>query len=107
MNNPLASGSGVVSTVNTMLSCYHQDMAQLIVRSLDDDVAAKLKARAKRHGRSMEDEIRHILRDAASADEGRKLTLGTRIASRFALSGLDDDLPELRGQTAIAAAWKR
>lgn len=77
-------------------------MAQLIVRHVDDDVAARLKRRAKRNGRSMEEEVRHILRDAAK-DESRKVgQLGSRIAARFARVGLTTDLPELR-QPARAA----
>ena len=36
-------------------------MAQFIVRDLEDDVKARLKRRALHHGRSMEEEIRHIL----------------------------------------------
>ena len=39
-------------------------MAQFIVRHLEEDVKARLKRRAARHGRSMEEEVRHILRDA-------------------------------------------
>ena len=39
-------------------------VAQFVVRHLEDDVAEKLKQRAKRHARSMEDEVRHILRTA-------------------------------------------
>jgi antitoxin FitA len=39
-------------------------MAQFVVRNLKEDVASKLKQRAKRHARSMEDEVRHILRTA-------------------------------------------
>ena len=45
-------------------------MAQVIVRNLDDAVKRKLQRRAARHGRSMEEEIRDILRDAVK-DEGR------------------------------------
>ncbi len=37
---------------------------QFIVRDLEEAVNAQLKRRAARHGRSMEDEVRHILRDA-------------------------------------------
>jgi plasmid stability protein len=72
------------------------DMAQLLVRQLDDDVAARLKQRAKRHGRSMEDEVRHILRDAAKAPARHARGLGSRIAARFKTVGLTSDLPELR-----------
>ena len=39
-------------------------MAQFIVRHLQDDVKSRLKRRAERHGRSMEEEVRHILRNA-------------------------------------------
>ncbi len=44
-------------------------MASLTVRQLDETLKRQLRLRAARHGRSMEDEIRVILRDAA-ADGG-------------------------------------
>jgi phosphopantothenoylcysteine decarboxylase/phosphopantothenate--cysteine ligase len=44
-------------------------MASLTVRQLDEALKARLRLRAARHGRSMEDEIRGILRDAAEQDE--------------------------------------
>lgn len=71
-------------------------MAQLIVRHVDEDVAARLKRRAKRNGRSMEEEVRHILRDAARDEPRRPRQLGSRIAGRFSRVGLAKDLPELR-----------
>jgi plasmid stability protein len=78
-------------------------MAQVVVRQLEDDVKARLKQRAARHGRSMEEEVREILRNAAR-DEGRTVAkLGSRIAGRFRRAGLDADLPELRGQRAKPA----
>ena len=43
-------------------------MAQVIVRNLEDAVKRKLQRRAARHGRSMEEEIRDILRDAVKDD---------------------------------------
>jgi phosphopantothenoylcysteine decarboxylase / phosphopantothenate---cysteine ligase len=46
-------------------------MASLTVRQLDDRLKTLLRLRAARHGRSMEDEIRTILRDAAD-DAGRE-----------------------------------
>lgn len=72
-------------------------MAQLVVRDLDDDVKSRLKRRADRHGRSMEDEVRHILRNALREESRSAPALGSRIARRFAESGLTKDLPELRG----------
>lgn len=37
-------------------------MASITIRRLDDSVKAKLRVRAARHGRSMEEEAREILR---------------------------------------------
>lgn len=41
-------------------------MAAISVRNLDDDLMARLKRRAARHGRSTEAEVREILRQALS-----------------------------------------
>jgi phosphopantothenoylcysteine decarboxylase/phosphopantothenate--cysteine ligase len=40
-------------------------MASLTIRKLDDAVKAELRLRAAQHGRSVEDEVRNILREAA------------------------------------------
>ena len=80
-------------------------MAQFVVRNLEEDVAEKLKKRAKRHARSMEDEVRHILRTAVQERPEGVQKLGTRIAQRFRRSGLTSDLPEFRGVAARAAAF--
>jgi phosphopantothenoylcysteine decarboxylase/phosphopantothenate--cysteine ligase len=42
-------------------------MASLTIRKLDDELKAQLRLRAARNGRSVEDEVRFILRDAAAA----------------------------------------
>ena len=39
-------------------------MATLTIRDLDEELRASLRIRAARHGRSMEAEVREILRDA-------------------------------------------
>jgi len=79
-------------------------MAQFVVRNLEDDVKARLKQRAMRHGCSTEEEVRRILRHAVAHDgEETVRPLGTRLASRFAGIGLEDDIPELRGQPATPA----
>lgn len=72
-------------------------MAQFIVRHLEDDVKVRLKRRAERHGRSMEEEVRHILRNVVKTENTRVPKLGSRIAARFKKAGLKTDLPELRG----------
>jgi hypothetical protein len=47
----------------------------------------------------MDDEVRHILRDAVKEQNTAIAKLGSRIATRFAKLGLTRELPELRGQT--------
>ena len=80
-------------------------MAQFIVRDLEEDVKARLKRRAAHHGRSMEEEVRHILRNAVKEQNQRLPKLGSRIAARFAKTGLATDLPELRGQLPRSAEF--
>lgn len=46
--------------------CYQVGVAQLIVRSIEEKVVTELKQRAARHGVSMEEEHRRILREALS-----------------------------------------
>ena len=78
-------------------------MAQFIVRGLEESVKSRLKRRAEQHGRSMEEEVRDILRNAARAENQPLPRLGSRIAARFSKTGLVADLPELRGQRARSA----
>jgi plasmid stability protein len=72
-------------------------MATLTIRNLDESTKAQLRVQAARHGRSMEEEARTILR---SAIEGRQpITggngLGSRIHEHFAqLGGVELELPE-------------
>ncbi len=73
-------------------------MAQVIVRNIEAEVKTGLKQRAARHGWSMEEEVRQILRSAVSHAEEPQLKLGSRIAERFADVGLSEPLPELRHQ---------
>ena len=58
-------------------------MAQILVRNLENEVKSRLQRRAKRNGRSMEEEVREILRDAAKDDVSNSGGLGTRIAAHF------------------------
>jgi plasmid stability protein len=81
-------------------------MSQLLVRQLDDDVKAKLQHRARRHGRSTEEEVREILRNAVRDEDGLRPPLGSRLAARFARLGLTEEIPELRGQAARPADFE-
>jgi antitoxin FitA len=72
-------------------------MAQFVVRNIESSVKARLQRRARRNGRSMEEEIRDILRSATIEDRLPTGGLGTEIASLFRGVGLKTDIPELRG----------
>jgi plasmid stability protein len=57
-------------------------MATLTIRNLEDEVVGALKARAKRNHRSLEAEVRELLRDAAVGDSPDSLRdLADRIAA--------------------------
>jgi antitoxin FitA len=72
-------------------------MAQLLVRNIENGVKARLQRRAKRNGRSMEEEIRDILRAAVHKDEEKsEFGLGTEIAALFPKSGPDFKIEKLR-----------
>lgn len=76
-------------------------MAQLVVRNLEQAVKTRLQRRAKRNGRSMEEEAREILRNAANEIEKPAVGLGTQIASLFKGKGYDFEVEELRGYPVI------
>ena len=68
-------------------------MSTLTIRNIDDATKDKLRQVAASHGRSMEEEVRTILRNAlaqSTPTEG----LGSRIHARFAaLGGYELELP--------------
>ncbi len=69
-------------------------MAAISVRDLDEDVAARLKVRAARHGRSMEAEVRAILTGAVGETEDERPNLAQAIRQRFAaIGGADAPIP--------------
>ena len=85
-------------------------MAQLLIRRLDDDAKERLKARAKKHGRSLEAEARVILEDAANGTPAKRSAeekngLGTRIAERFKGIGLTED-ERRRFDRTIEEMWR-
>lgn len=68
-------------------------MASITVRNLEDPLKARLRMRAAHHGRSMEEEVRSILRDALTDPAQSRPHLGEAIRMRFsALGGVDLDL---------------
>ena len=67
-------------------------MASITIRNLDDVVKERLRLAAARHGVSMEEEARRILKSALDADEN-EYGLGTRIQKIWAGVG-GFDLPD-------------
>jgi len=90
-----------------MISNEEIAMAQLVVRNVEETVKSRLKRRANRHGRSMEEEVRDILRDAVKEEGLAAGGLGSGIASRFRKGRLDADIAELRGHKIKPASFDR
>jgi len=82
-------------------------MAQFVVRNVESGVKARLQRRARRNGRSMEEEVRDILRNAVNEPDEPAGGLGTELSSLFAKAGLDFDIPELRGHEIKPASFDK
>lgn len=69
-------------------------MASMTIRDIDDSLKARLRVRAAKHGRSMEEEARDILRAALSTQASRARTLVDSIRARMEpLGGVDLEIP--------------
>jgi len=80
-------------------------MAQIVVRNLEAAVKTRLQRRARRNGRSMEAEVRDILRNAAHEPESPSLGLGSEIAALVRGTGLKFEVEELRGHPVKPASF--
>ena len=58
-------------------------MASMTIRDIDEKLKARLRIQAARHGRSMEDEARDILRTALSSEPSRSGGIVEAIRSRI------------------------
>jgi antitoxin FitA len=74
-------------------------MAQVVIRDIEKDLKVRLQRRAARNGRSLEEEIREILRDAAKEEHTATGGMGTEISLLFSKIRLekDENIPEFRG----------
>jgi plasmid stability protein len=81
-------------------------MTTLTIRNLDEHTKEQLRIQAARHGRSMEEEARTILREAIEAKQpstATKQRLGSRIQAHFApLGGVELELPVRSSQPSPA-----
>jgi len=80
-------------------------MAQLLVRHLEPAVKEALQRRARRHGLSMEEEVRQILGKAVQEEAGITVSagFGSDIAALFLDGALELPIPEWRGEQPQAA----
>jgi plasmid stability protein len=58
-------------------------MGSITIRNIDEDLKTRLRVRAAHHRRSMEEEVRHILRTALGAESRGHVDLGAAIHRRF------------------------
>ena len=62
-------------------------MASITIRNLDDPLKARLRVRAAQNGRSMEEEVREILRATLTKPKPQAKNLAETIHQRFAAFG--------------------
>jgi len=69
-------------------------MSTLTIRNLEPAIKDKLRMSAATHGRSMEEEVRTILRSVLSQPAAPTTGMGSRIHARFAaIGGVELDVP--------------
>ena len=99
---------GASIAVNDCATCRQLGgwvMTTLTIRGLDDETRARLRVRAAQHGRSMEAEVRAILRESL-ASATPSYGLGSRIHDRFAAAGgVNLELPP-RSEAPRAAVFE-
>jgi plasmid stability protein len=77
------------------------EMAQILVRNVEDTLKARLQKRAKRNGHSMEEEAREILRNALREDGAPAVGFGAASVALFSGQGIGleegEEIHEWRG----------
>ena len=75
-------------------------MAQILVRNIENSVKAGLQRRARLNGRSMEAEVREILRDTVGKNSS-EVGFGTASAALFRDCPLEEPIQELHFRMEI------
>ncbi|MEB3215578.1 MAG: plasmid stability protein [Nostocales cyanobacterium 94392] len=70
-------------------------MFNITISNLDDDIKYRLQKQAEKHGRSLEEEAREILRSALTENNKDTSNIATIIEQRFANLG-EFELPEVK-----------
>ena len=82
-------------------------MASIVIRNLEDPLKARLRVRAAHNGRSMEEEVRSILRRELVVESTKPAHLVTAIRKRFAALGGADLDPIVREPLRSPPAFDR
>jgi plasmid stability protein len=70
-------------------------MPNLTIQNIDESLTMGLRLRAAKHGQSMKEEARQILRQVILHSSASSIGLGSRIHRRFAsLGGVELSLPQ-------------
>ncbi len=70
-------------------------MAQLLVRNIDDAVVQSLKRKARLHGRSLEEELRLILSEAAKLSPEERVAVANHIRAMTPSAARQTDSTDL------------
>jgi len=81
-------------------------MTSLTIRKLDDATKQRLRIRAARHGVSMEEEVRRILKEVLSPVEA-PFGLGKRLQDRFAGLAAEEFIVPERHAPRNAPQWDK
>ncbi len=89
-----------------ILKCYHFDsskkiwevslMPNILVRDLDGDIVNRLKAIAKRHGRSLQGEVKVILYEATALSMKEAKAISERWRKHFSGRPMSDSAESIR-----------
>jgi len=71
-------------------------VANILIRDIDDELLARLKAAAKRHGRSLEGEVHDVLERAATSSLAETRRLSARWLKRLRGSSQSDSTRLIR-----------
>jgi plasmid stability protein len=91
-------------------------MTDVMIRDLDDQTATRLQARADAHGRTLEAEVKAVLRNAADQADHRTMTdcavstgWATSLALRWAAQPVDDqtwqNFEHAMAEAKTSAGW--
>ncbi|MGD0570647.1 MAG: hypothetical protein ABSA78_19770 [Candidatus Sulfotelmatobacter sp.] len=88
------SSVGAINAINAIID----GMASITIRKLPENTKRRLRIRAARNGRSMEQEARELLETGLARADAEPENLGESIRRRFApLGGVDLKIPPRRG----------